>query len=181
MSESMAVERYARALLLQAADDDKKAQEIQNFLNKMTELFKIPQSKAILLSPVMPLDLMRKLLLYAVSESVKKDAFYLNFIDLLLATKRARLIPEMSKVYATLYDKKRNILRVTLKTAVEVEKNFLKEIKDSLAKQWQATVDLTWAQDVALLGGFVIEAGHKRIDLSLRLRLEQLTRHQSVL
>ncbi|MDZ7345888.1 MAG: F0F1 ATP synthase subunit delta, partial [candidate division KSB1 bacterium] len=76
-----------------------------------------------------------------------------------------------------LFRRWKNQLSVKVTTAFELNDEQQKKLKELLAQKWHKEILLEVHVDAGLLGGLILEADGRRIDLSLRCRLEQLRRH----
>jgi F-type H+-transporting ATPase subunit delta len=102
------------------------------------------------------------------------DEVFRNFV-LLLAEKRR--IAELEAIYEEwerLLAAEERVLELELWTAVELTDVAAEEVVGELEKAAGRKVEVSRHTDADLIGGLVLQAGSKRIDGSVRGRLEQL-------
>lgn len=159
--------RYARSLITLAKE--------QNVLDPVLEDMKYLHELCLqshdftlmLRSPVIKGD--KKL---AIVKAVFKDR--LNplsngFLDLLIKKGREFFLPEMAAAYVAQYKELNHIHEVKLTTAVQISEDLYQAIRDKVtASINDGSVDLKLNVDGDLIGGFVLEAGDKLFDASIR-------------
>lgn len=179
MSANIVALRYARALFNQAGSDQKKIDSYQSSINLASQLFSIQQANAILRSPVMPANLKKDILFYAIElESYLPE--FKNFIEMLIEVNRVDLIPKISESYASLVDDYYGRVRAELITAIAIDDAYTSQIASVLQKDLNKKVLISNTVDPQVLGGFQVKIGHKVLDLSLRSKVEALTTGVSV-
>lgn len=171
---SRIAKRYGRALFNLTKGDLAKAKRHQASLVIVTELFDNPDAGRILKSPVMPPDLKKSLLDYALGQA-KADDDLSHTLDTMALAGRVDLIPAMAKSFAELIDEAEGVIRADVASAVELKPADLAEISQALGQVLKKSVTVTPSVDPQLLGGFVAHVGNYRIDMSLRTRIEGLS------
>jgi F-type H+-transporting ATPase subunit delta len=105
------------------------------------------------------------------------NALVRNFLLLVVEKGRAHEIAGMQREFEDLWRREQGILNVELTTAFELEpderSSIIEQIRSASGRQVQATSSV----DPGLIGGLVIQAGSRRVDASVRGRLERL-RHE---
>jgi F-type H+-transporting ATPase subunit delta len=167
--------RYAKALYRIAGGDSKQAHEFLGQLNAARALFDIEPAAKVLESPVMPQDLKRKLFEVAFKASGARPELQ-AFVGALVAAGRVRLFPVFCDAYARLINEADGVVIADVTTAVAVEAEVLKKLSASLEKILGAKIQATQQTDPDLLGGFVVRLGNKMIDMSVKTKLEALTK-----
>ena len=164
-------EVYARALFEVAQDRDKLDEihdQLTQFADAMNE----------------NLDLRRFFFSPYFSTGEKKDALkrtvtgadeaFMNFLEALLERHRMPVIFRIRARFDQLWDEARKLLPVEVTSAVELDRNTLKEIGDSIGQQVGRHIELSSSVDPDILGGLVLRVGNYVLDASIRNRLEQL-------
>lgn len=105
------------------------------------------------------------------------DPAFENFLKILMHYRRLPLLPEIAAQFETLKRARDNRLKVNVTSAVELESDQLDKIATRLRERFGREIELATGIDQSLLGGFVIRAGDKVIDASVRGRLRQLGRN----
>jgi len=97
-----------------------------------------------------------------------------NLVRLMLERGRLRVLPQVLEHYERMVDRDSGIVRARVTTAVSVDGELERRIRDTLTQRLGAPVQTTVEQDPDILGGLVIRVGDRVIDTSLRTRLQQL-------
>lgn len=107
----------------------------------------------------------------------KTSVLLMRFLQLLMEKNRQHLFDAVVYEFDRLFRRWKNQLSVKVTTAFELNDEQQKRLKELLAQKWHKEILLEVHVDAGLLGGLILEADGRRIDLSLRCRLEQLRRH----
>lgn len=170
---SLIAGRYARALLDLAISDD-AVNEYQNELTAVTLIYEAESDlNAFLLSPHRDLAVKRKLLVSVFSGAVSGNI--LNFLLLLLDKGRIELLPDICRAYVKMADEHRNILNITVATAMPLSK----AQTDSIGEKFKAvyhgsSVKITVKTDSSLIGGIKVVVNDKLYDGTIRGRLSKM-------
>lgn len=175
MSALRIANRYAKALYKIADGDTKRAHEFLGHLNAARALFDIEPATRILESPVMPQDLKKKLFEVAFNASGAKPELR-AFVSALVSAGRVGLFPVFCDAYKRLINEAEGIVLADLTTAVAVDADMVKKLSISLEKILGAKIQASQQTDPELLGGFVVRIGNKMIDMSVKTKLEALTK-----
>jgi F-type H+-transporting ATPase subunit delta len=97
-----------------------------------------------------------------------------RFLELLAERHRMPAIFRIRRDFDGLYAEERKLLPVTITSAVELDKDTLKEIGKKIEDNTGRTVDLTTKVDPDVIGGLVMRVGNMVMDGSIRARLERL-------
>lgn len=98
----------------------------------------------------------------------------LNFLKLLVEKKRERYLSSILAEYRDLVAKAKRILQVEAVFAREPKPAVVAGIKERLTAVTGSQIDLRVAVEPRLIGGVVLRVGDKRLDGSIRTRLEVL-------
>ncbi len=129
----------------------------------------VPELKDALTNPVIPLN--EK---YAVIEDLFTDQMK-NFLKMVCKNGRMRQIREIFEVYETYSKSQRKILQATLIYVTEPTKEQEEKFKVFLKERYECRdVELKLLEDRELIGGFVLRAGEREFDWSIRGRIKQL-------
>jgi F-type H+-transporting ATPase subunit delta len=167
--------RYAKALYRIADGDTRLAHEFLGHVNAARALFDIEPAAKVLESPVMPQDLKKKLFAAAFNASGAKPELQ-AFVGALIAAGRVNLYPAFCEAYARLINEAEGIVLADVTTAVEVDAAVIKKLSASLEKILGTKIQTSQQTDPSLLGGFVVRLGNKMIDMSVKTKLEALTK-----
>ena len=97
-----------------------------------------------------------------------------RFLELLAERHRMPAIFRIRREFDGLYAEERKLLPVTITSAVELDKDTLKEIGKKIEDNTGRTVNLTTKVDPNVIGGLVMRVGNVVMDGSIRARLERL-------
>lgn len=110
----------------------------------------------------------------AVGKKLKISVLTQNFLGVLAGNRRLGDLPGMIRAFATIAAAQRGEVTATVTSAHELSKAQLATLKDKLTAREGRTVKLAADVDPDLLGGLVVTIGSKRIDGSIRTRLNSL-------
>ena len=102
------------------------------------------------------------------------DEHFVRFLELLAERHRMPAIFRIRRDFDELYAEERKLLPVTITSAIELDKDLVKDIRRKIEEQTDRKVDLTTKVDPNVLGGLVLRVGNKVMDASIRSRLERL-------
>ncbi len=168
--------RYANALIELNANDHAKAKSTLASLKVLAELFDHEDSKKVLQSPVMPIDLKKNLLNYGLQQG-SASADLKALIDIIADAGRVKLIPQIVKEYQIFLDDMQGTVKGDVTTAVELNDSERQSVVDALSALVKKKVEIQVMIDPAILGGFVANIGNYRIDLSLKSKLEGISQN----
>jgi F-type H+-transporting ATPase subunit delta len=171
---SRIAKRYGRALFNLTKGDMAKAKSQLAALNVVKDLFAAPDAGKVLSSPVMPADLKKSLLDYALDKA-SADQDVRHLIDAVIYGGRVAFLPKVAESYAELIDEAEGVVRANVTAAVALSAAETEEIGKTLGGLLNKKVNVKTAVDPALLGGIVANVGNYRIDMSLKTKLEGLS------
>ena len=100
-----------------------------------------------------------------------------QFLRLLLSKNRIGLIKNIAKAFSDLLDKEKNRLRVTIKSANDLSKDYVENITQNLSKALNKTIVSNCVLDKSLLGGVRIETSAMVFDASIKAKLSSLQKN----
>jgi F-type H+-transporting ATPase subunit delta len=162
---------YARSLF-EAAKEQNRLERVQEELADFVgAVEQVPELRSVLESP--ELDPRAKA---ALLEQVLGDADELvrNFLLLLAEKGRSGQVAEIAREFEALVAREQGILDVELTTAVELSTEDFDQLVDRIGKASGREVRASRTVDPALVGGLVLEVGSRRLDASIRGRLDRL-------
>jgi F-type H+-transporting ATPase subunit delta len=165
--------RYALGLLTAAGTHQ---EGLGQELNELSKIFEDDQSgfKSLLVNPAFSpaerIAVIEKLALAEQMPSVLRD-----FLKLLVAKGRMKILPAISAAYARLLDEKQGRIKAKITSAFPLSTDASQEICDLLAKLTKRQVIAEQAVEPKLLGGVKIEMAGAVIDGSLSSKVQALT------
>jgi F-type H+-transporting ATPase subunit delta len=104
------------------------------------------------------------------------DPLVRNLLRLLVDKGRGGEVEEVATEFEELAAAEEGQLSVELTTAFELTEEEVQSIVEQIARASGRTVEATRSVDPGLIGGLVLQAGSRRVDASIRGRLQRLTR-----
>ncbi len=175
MSATRIANRYAKALYRLTGDDTKKAKVFLEQLQVARALFDIEPAAKVLNSPVMPQDLKKKLFEAALTTSKAAPELH-AFIGALISAGRVQIYPVFVHAFAQLINEAAGVVDAEVVTAVAVDSDVVAKLTASLEKILGAKIHASQQVDPELLGGFVVRLGNRMIDMSVKTKLEALSK-----
>jgi ATP synthase F1 delta subunit len=164
---------YAEALF-QAAEEKGRLDEVRrDFGDFAAMLEEVPELRDVLRNPQLePAAKARVLdeLLGGVDETVR------SFLRLVAEKGRAGEAAAIHAEFERLMARRERRLSVELTTAIDLPEPELREIVAQIERASGRTVEATTTVDPDLIGGLVLQVGTRRVDASVRGRLERLRR-----
>ena len=164
---------YARSLFQAAKEAGRLAQVRQDLGDFVEATRQVPELDELLRNP--QLDRRAKI---AAVETVagKADPLVLNFLRLLVEKGRAGEVGQVAEEFERMAAAEEGELSVELTTAYELSDEEARAIVAQIEQRSGRRVDATREVDPELIGGMVLQVGSRRVDASIRGRLEQLSR-----
>jgi len=103
------------------------------------------------------------------------DGRFSDFLAVLGANGRLRLLPEVTRLFQRLRAEAEKRLRVRVVSAVPLDADQSSRMRDALARRFDCEIELENEIDEAVIGGAVVYAGDEVIDGSLSGRLQKLS------
>ena len=102
------------------------------------------------------------------------DPIFLNFLKLLIEKHRMPAVIRVRRTFDELWREENKLLPVEITSAVELDKQTVKQIGDRIGEETGQKIELSAKVEPDILGGIVVRVGNSIIDASIRARLEQL-------
>ncbi len=165
--------RYARALLNNANEQHCET-EVYEQLMRLTDNYSmaIGQFNEVLSNPMIPGEEKIKLLRTAIGEPI--HPCLTRFIDFVTEKKRESKIFLIALKYQEMYRKEKHLLRANVTIAAELDDNALEKIRTYVERTFNCGVEMHVKTDPMLIGGFMLDIEHDRMDASIKGRLEKL-------
>jgi F-type H+-transporting ATPase subunit delta len=166
-------EVYSRALF-EAAKEDDVLDEVHDQLNEFVDTLEDEDNRDLRLFFFSP---------YFSSEEKKDgvdkvvsgaDERFRNFLELLAERHRMPVLPRIRREFNSMWREEKQLLPVSVTSAVELDDGLLKGIGDRIQEQTGREVELTSQVDPEVIGGLVVRVGNMVMDASVRSRLEQI-------
>lgn len=112
--------------------------------------------------------------LAALAKAMKLTALTGNFLGVLAQNRRLAKLPAIIRAFRTIAAAQRGEVTAEVTSAHPLTDSQLETLRSKLTAREGRTVKLTTRTDPDLLGGLVVTLGSKRIDASIRTRLNTL-------
>lgn len=164
---------YARSLF-EAAESAGKVDELKGELDDFASAVEDNDDLSLFLfSPYFSnnekLDGLKKVVVDATSQ-------FENFLALLIEKNRMPLLPRIRDNYEKYWADHNKLLPVTVTSAVELPRETIEMIKQSVEAQTGRKVELDGRVDDSVVGGLVLQVGNRVLDASIRGSLDRLGR-----
>ncbi|MGE5560308.1 MAG: ATP synthase F1 subunit delta [Chloroflexota bacterium] len=171
MSNDLVAQRYAETLL-DLASERGEVELILAQLDRLREVAKLtPELSAALSNPGLDDAAKKHLLATALPEAPQ---VLLDFFSVLVDRQRATHAIAIADAFRTLAEEQLSVVDVHVTSAVALTAAEESSLQQRLAVLTGATVRLSVAVERDLIGGLVVRIGDRRIDLSIRTRLDRL-------
>jgi ATP synthase F1 delta subunit len=97
-----------------------------------------------------------------------------NFLRLLIEKHRMPTVFAVRRVFDELWREENQLLPVEITSAIELDKQTVKQIGDRIGEETGQKIELSERVDPDILGGLVVRVGNSIIDSSIRSRLDSL-------
>ncbi|HEX8083655.1 MAG TPA: ATP synthase F1 subunit delta [Solirubrobacteraceae bacterium] len=97
-----------------------------------------------------------------------------NFLELLIEKHRMPAVYRIRREYDALWEEENKLLPVEITSAIELDKDTVKQIGDKIGERTGRKVQLESKVDPDILGGIVVRVGDRILDASIANRLESL-------
>ena len=165
--------KYAAAIF-EIAQEEKKLETYGRELERVKrELFSVPGVREYFADPRIEPSAKKELLKRAFRGEI--DSTVYNFLLLLVDKRRIALLEAIEDEFRALSYKAQDIVIADVTTAMTMVDGQQKELRKKLVEVTGKKIKLRFHEDESLIGGVVIKIGDRRIDGSVRGRLNALT------
>ena len=165
--------RYAVALF-DLASEAGNVSVVESDLDRLaTALSESPELAALIRNP----EISRKDLgkaIAALGDLLKLNGLTANFLGVLAQNRRLSHLPEIIRAFATIAAAQRGEVTAEVASAHPLSDDQVSALQEKLKAREGRTVKIRTSVDPELLGGLVVTIGSKRIDNSIRTRLNSL-------
>ena len=175
MSAEKISRRYAAALM-DLTDKDLALQvELDNHLTALLELFADKEIRKVIASPIVNMDLMNAVF-QNVTGQLKSPEILKQFLRVLVEAHRTALIPGIKEAFHSLLLELQGNAEATVISAIPLDSTEIESIRAKLEGMLDKKIILETKIDKSILGGFVIKIDNSLIDMSLRTKLDNMTK-----
>ena len=102
------------------------------------------------------------------------NEYFVRFLELLAERHRMPALFRIRREFDSLWAEENKLLPVTITSAVELDEDIQKDIREKIEEETGRTVEFDAKVDPDLLGGLKLQVGNFVMDASVRSRLEKL-------
>ena len=162
--------RYATALAESSIDQIDRTVEDMKAVNEL--IFQNEELKTFFLHPVVSLKDKKDTIESAFKDKISDTTY--NFIGTLLDENRFNIFRTILEVFIRESEKIKNMQRVEIVSAVEVEEEEKQRLVTELSTKLNKNVLLNYNLDKEILGGLVVKIEDRVVDLSLKAKFEEM-------
>ncbi|KAM8733291.1 ATP synthase peripheral stalk subunit OSCP, mitochondrial [Acanthopagrus schlegelii] len=168
--------RYATALF-SAASKQKKLDQVEQELGKVSTLIKDPKLASIVMNPHVKRSIKQKTFGDALTKA-KASPMTINLINVLADNGRLPLTGDVITAFGKMMSAHRGEVLCSVTTAQPLDAASLSELKVALNGFLQKgeTIKLETKSDPSILGGMIVSIGDKYVDMSTKTKIQKLTK-----
>ncbi|KAJ8252975.1 hypothetical protein GJAV_G00207780 [Gymnothorax javanicus] len=168
--------RYATALF-SAASKQKKLDQVERELARVSSLISDPKLSSIVMNPHVKRNLKQKTIGDVMTKE-KLSPLTVNLINVLAENGRLTLTPDVISAFSKMMSAHRGEVTCTVTTAQPLDEVNLSELKVALNGFLQKgeTLKLETKSDPSILGGMIVSIGDKYVDMSTKTKIQKLTK-----
>ena len=163
---------YGSALYMVACEEDNVSSYIDGLSIVSDSFSKEPDYMIFLSSPNIPLNQRVSSIEDVFGNVIPQNM--VSFLQLLCEKGRIEHFEDAKLTFLELYEDWKNIMKVTVKSAVPLTESEKERLTNKLEKVYKCSFCMDYVVDSSLIGGVVIETDDKIIDGSIRNRLQQV-------
>jgi F-type H+-transporting ATPase subunit delta len=172
MSELATLARPYAAAVFKRAKETQSATKWSKSLAFMSDILKNKDISVVVDNPKVDKQRLSELLLDICQGHVNGESE--NFLKLLVHNNRLRLVPTIAKLFEAFKADDEGYLEVEVLTAYALSKEAKQEFTATLEKNLGKKIHMNVAVDKSLIGGVLVRAGDKVIDVSIKGRLQYM-------
>lgn len=176
---TLIAQRYADALVQIARDGKLTFEKISKNLNLIKEILEQSKDlKEVLVNPVVSTDDKKEIIdkVFKNDSLGGIDVLIINFLKLLTDKNKFDIFDDVLEAYNKLIDSIDNIKRVSVTSAVTMPEDAKGRLKQKLEEKLKANVVLDLNINKDIIAGLVIKIDDNVIDMSLKHKLEDLSK-----
>ncbi len=163
-----------------AVSDNGQFATVRDELATLARLYRESfELRAVLRNPVVPSDAKGKAIA-AIADKLGFASITKKFLAAMARTDQLALIPQVSVAVGRALDRRMGIYQATVTTTVALDETLRRRLVEALEQMTGGTIRLEEKVDRSLLGGVVVEVAGKRLDGTLRTKLDRLLQQLAV-
>lgn len=166
--------RYAKALMIYASDEGVEDTVYREIKNLSRSFAQFPQLRESLDNPILTTKDKLDLITAAAVGDAEPSKEFVRFIRLIIKQHREFYLQFICLTYISFYYHVKHIAVGKLITAVPVDEETKRRIKETAAAAVHATMRLETVVDPSIEGGFVFDINDYRLDASIATQLKRV-------
>lgn len=173
---TLIAERYAEALVSIANTGELSFEKILNELDSIKQTLVLSSDlSAVLVNPIISIENKKEILTSVFQNEI--STIMLNFLKVLIDRNRFDVLDDILVVFKASIDKINNVKRIEVTSAVAMSDESSEKLKTKLETKLKASVILESQINPEIIAGLVIKIGDNVIDMSLKHKLEDLSKN----
>ena len=172
----LVAKRWAKALIELANENEGISKEdILDDLREVTENFEASEElNNVIKNPSISVE-EKQIVICKLFQNKVMPIVY-NFLFALNLKRRLEIISSIANEFRKLLEEEKNIVRVEVTSAIELDDNRKLDIRNKIAEKIQKDVIVEWGVDVDIIAGLVMNINETIIDNSVKHKLENLSK-----
>ena len=167
------VQKYA-ASLLEVVNTEKQIDQTVKELEEVVEMVESSLDlRTVVAHPLVKIE-QKLACINSILIKMKISKISINFCKVLLSAERFELLPKILKEFIRISDGHIKRGKATVRSAKALGEIERSNLHERLQKQLDLKLEISWAEEKSLLGGFVVQTGNKVFDYSVEGQLERL-------
>lgn len=174
MNESAISVRYAKALFQTASENNLSTEVLLDIKSLETFYREVPEFGFFVNSPIISVSDKNNFL-----SKITKEGFQeitIRFLQMITKNKREAQLPLIIRNFFKFYRQDQGILEAILVSATPVKKETLEKIRQALATNYKAKIEIKQETDPNLIGGFILRIEDEQLDASIAAQLKKIKR-----
>jgi len=167
------VQKYAASLLEVVGTSKQIDQTVQELTEVVQMVSSSSELRTVIAHPLVTVQ-QKLACLESILKKMKISKIGINFCKVLLDAERFELLPKILKEFIRISDEYVKRGKAVVRSAQVLGDDERGDLQKRLQKQLDLELEISWAEEPSLLGGFVVETGNKVFDYSVQGQLERL-------
>ncbi|MCX2745930.1 ATP synthase F1 subunit delta [Mangrovivirga sp. M17] len=172
MSEIRVASIYAKSLL-ELAKDKGQLEEVKKDMDMLGDLCKKNHEFSLFLKNPIITENKKEKVMDKIFKGKVSD-LTLRFFELLSRKDREEYLIIIPEQFNNLYNQLKGIVEVSVVSAVDIDESMMKEFEALSKKYTDKAPNISTSIDPSLIGGFILTIGDKRLDQSVKGKLNRI-------
>ena len=163
--------RYAKAIISYGLENDNLDILFEEIMSLIKTLEDSEDLRSFIANPTISKDIKKNVLNDLTFESLPNTS---SVINLLSQNNRVDMLLDVCNGFVKQYNVQKDIVEVTVTSAVEVSEELESSIKEYLQSMKKGKIKLTKKHDKSLIAGFILDYDNTRLDARVKKRLDKM-------